>query len=368
MRVLILSNRFPNASKPYAAMFVKRHIQLHQAFGAQIQVVTPSSAPQQGIIRRIARQVSFLAQVLQILLVGNFDVVHAHWPFPAGLFGALFSILRHKPFVLTSHGAGIDNFEQQPWPIQQCIRAVLQRANVVIAVGKQHQTKLLTVSKVPAEKVFTIPMGIWREDNVPERHVARGRLALSNKAAIVIFIGNLESVKGPDILLKAISQMPAEERNFSLYIGGQGPLRPQLENMANAIEPQMDIHFLGAIAPQEVATWLAAADICIVPSRSEAYGLVALEAMNSNTAVIAADIGGLRENIQHGYNGLLFPSEDSGQLKLCLQQLLADSTFRYRLANAGVLTSSQHDMGAHAQQVFTIYQTLTQPTAQSNFA
>ena len=85
VRVLLLSNRFPNPAKPYAAMFVQRHIQLHQKMGVEFQIITPDSGPQPGVLRKLIRQLSFIRQVLQALLFSDFDLVHAHWAIPSRL-------------------------------------------------------------------------------------------------------------------------------------------------------------------------------------------------------------------------------------------------------------------------------------------
>ncbi|MEZ4617230.1 MAG: glycosyltransferase [Caldilineaceae bacterium] len=360
MRVLLLSNRYPNPEKPYAAMFVQRHVELHRAMGADIQVLTPNSAPQRQIAKRIIRQLSFIGRVLWAFLFSDFDVVHAHWPFPAGLLGAVVSIVRRKPLVVTSHGAMIDDFEQRPWLIQRLVLAVLNHATAVIAVGKQHHNKVRQVTQLPADRCFTIPMGVWHSGTLLDRASARHHLSLPAAERIVIFVGNLEPVKGADILLEAIYNIPADRRNFQLYIGGQGLQRSALEQWAATHGLADSIHFLGAIPSQEVSTWLAAADLCVVPSRSEAYGLVALEAMANQTAVLASAVGGLQENIEHGRTGLLFPCQDVGQLANDIEQMLNDAALRQRLVQSALHTVQQHEMQAQAARVFNLYTLLLQ--------
>ena len=284
-------------------------------------------------------------------------------PFPAGCLGALISLARRKPLVITSHGAGIDNFDRQPWFIQYCVRAVLERANAVIAVGQQHRRNLMHIAPLLEEKVFTIPMGVWRDMNVLDRMAARKHLSLSLEQAIVIFIGNLEMIKGPDILLQAVQQIPFEKRNFQLLLGGQGMARVELETYAKMHGINEMTTFLGSIPPRDVSKWLAAADICVVPSRSESFGLVALEAMQSGTPVIASAVGGLAENIKHKHNGLLFTCGNYLELANQLEALLDDHDFRRQIAVAGRQVVDRYNMTVQAQRVFDLYNTIRKPIA-----
>src|SRR5690606_1857236 len=159
---------------------------------------------------------------------------------------------------------------------------------------------------------------------VPSRVEARQLLGLPAGEPLLLFVGNLIPRKGVDILLQAAARLAQNNIPFHLLIGGQGPERPALEAWAAALGLAGRVTFAGPIPHQQVYNWFAAADVVVVPSRREPFGIVPLEAMGCGAVVVAADTGGLAENIRDGENGLLFSVEDEAALARQLQQLLAD--------------------------------------------
>src|SRR5690606_26463311 len=141
MRVLVLTNCYPNEHKVYAGMFVRRHVEFHREMGVEVTVLAPGDS-RQGGWRSAWKYLWLFLRVWKVLLFGQFDLVHAHWPFPAGLYALFFSRLRRKPFVLTSHGAFVDNLDQYPRLLRWLVRLVLRRADVLIVVGREHRERV----------------------------------------------------------------------------------------------------------------------------------------------------------------------------------------------------------------------------------
>jgi D-inositol-3-phosphate glycosyltransferase len=106
--------------------------------------------------------------------------------------------------------------------------------------------------------------------------------------------------------------------------------------------------------PTEVAAWMRAADVVVVPSRREPLGLAAVEALACGTPVVASSVGGLREVVRDGENGLLIPPEDPGALAAALGRL-ADNGLRARLGAAGPASVAGHDIRAAAAQMAEVW-------------
>lgn len=355
MRVLVLTNCYPNEHKVYAGMFVRRHVEFHREMGVEVTVLAPGDS-RQGGWRSAWKYLWLFLRVWKVLLFGQFDLVHAHWPFPAGLYALFFSRLRRKPFVLTSHGAFVDNLDQYPRLLRWLVRLVLRRADVLIVVGREHRERVVALSGRSAVQMKLLDMGVWLPPAVPSRVEARQLLGLPAGEPLLLFVGNLIPRKGVDILLQAAARLAQNNIPFHLLIGGQGPERPALEAWAAALGLAGRVTFTGPIPHQQVYTWFAAADVVVVPSRREPFGIVPLEAMGCGAAVVAADTGGLAENIRDGENGLLFSVEDEAALARQLQQLLADEALRGRLAQAGRRTAASFDMRGRAAAVKEIYE------------
>ncbi len=353
-RILVISNCYPNPFKAHACVFVKRHVLLHRRAGLNVQVLAVEDS-RQGIYYSTRKYLRLLGAILAATLRGDYDLVHAHWPFPAAALALIPATIRRKPLVTTSHGAYVDSYHNRKRIVKWLIRLSLRRSRYVIAVGEEHRRTVMQVSGVPSERIRVIDMGIWQEEPPPSQAEARQKLGLDPAETIILYIGDLLYHKGPDIPVQAAARLRAEGRQFSLLVGGQGPEAENLRRLIDALGLAETCRLLGPIPADDVYTWFAAADVCVVPSRSEAFGLVAVEAMYAGTPVVAAEVGGLRQTIRHGENGFLFPREDDAALAERLAELLDDPALRQQFAQAGRQVAAQYDMRRRAERVSDLY-------------
>ncbi len=356
LKVIVITNCYPNPLRPYFCMFVQRHVNFHRQSGLQVNVVAPRDS-RQGSFYSAWKYILVFVQVLRLMFTARFDVVHAHYPFPSGLLALILSRARRKPFVVTSHGAFVDDLHKYPWPIRQTVRLVLRQADAIITVGEEHKLHVQAVAGIAPDKQVLIDMGVTNPHPM-SRAEARRRLGLAVGEPVVVFIGNLARRKGADILLQAVAQLRDEGMAFQTYIGGQGEERARLEELAQTLALGERVRFLGGVPHDDVYIWFAAADLSVVPSRTEPFGLTPLESMSCNTPVIASNVGGLAQNIRHGENGLLFPVEDVAALAASLRELLTQPDLRARLAAAGQQTAAAFDMRLKADQVRQVYESV----------
>jgi D-inositol-3-phosphate glycosyltransferase len=353
MNVVVISNSYPNKHKSYAGKHVERHVALHREAGLSVRVLSPRES-RQGAFWTTWKYLGLGLQVLWAALFTSFDVVHAHWVLPSGLYGAVLSMVRRKPLVVTSHGAFTNTFEDKNLLVRSFVRWVLSRADEVIAVGEEQRQKVAAIAQIPADYVHCINMGILILDTIPSQAEARRRLKLSDDSILIIFVGNLLPRKGPDLLVKAIAEL-ADTYSPRVVIGGQGAHSKQIAQLILDLGLGEQIEMIGSVRPQEVFTWLSAADICVVPSRTEPFGLVAAEALACGTPVVATAVGGLKESVVHERNGLLFPLGDYHGLAACLERLLADPDLRACLAAGARESVLQYDMRLQTARVQDVY-------------
>lgn len=353
-RILVISNCYPNPYKAHACVFVKRHVLLHRRAGLNVQVLAVEDS-RQGKYHSTRKYLRLLGAILIATLRGDYDLVHAHWPFPAATLALIPATIRRKPLVTTSHGAYVDSYHNRPGIIKWLIRVALRRSRYVIAVGEEHRRTVTQISGVPFERIRVIDMGIWQEDPPPTQAEARQKLGFDPAETIILYIGDLLHHKGPDIPVQAAARLHAEGRQFSMLVGGQGPEADNLKRQIEALGLAHICRLVGPIPADDVFTWFAAADICVVPSRSEAFGLVAIEAMYAGAPVVAADVGGLRQTVRHGENGFLFPRDDDAALAERLAELLDNSGLRQQFAQAGRQVAAQYDMRKRAESVADLY-------------
>jgi glycosyltransferase involved in cell wall biosynthesis len=148
---------------------------------------------------------------------------------------------------------------------------------------------------------------------------------------IIAAVGNLRSVKGHDVLIRAISRLQDRYPELKLYIAGEGPERQALEQLANRLGLQDRVAFLGWCEQKEVQEMLQKASVFAMPSRNEGFGLALVEAMAAGLPVVASRVGGIPNLVDHERSGLLVPPEDPDALSESIDRVLSDDAFTAQL-------------------------------------
>jgi len=181
--------------------------------------------------------------------------------------------------------------------------------------------------RVPSRKVHVIPHGVAQP---PQAVGGDGRVPE------LLFVGRLSQEKGLDVLLRALALL-SERLSFHLTVAGNGPLRHQLGELACQLGLSGRVTWLGFC--EQTAGLLRGTDVCVVPSRSESFGLAVVEAMAAGVACVGSYTGGIREMITHGVDGLLVAPDDPPALAERIKALLTDRQMRTALGRAGRQTA-----------------------------
>jgi glycosyltransferase involved in cell wall biosynthesis len=188
--------------------------------------------------------------------------------------------------------------------------------------------------RVPTSKVRVAYNGANRLRDVSREEVleVRQRIGASPDDLVVGCVARLRHEKGIDVLIDAASQLPTEVADgVRVVVVGEGEEREALA--AAAAASATPVHLAGFQA--DVAPWLAASDVVAMPSRREAFGVAAAEAMSAGRPVVASSVGGLVEVVDDGVTGLLVPPEDAEALAGALSSLLTDAGRREAMGRAG---------------------------------
>ena len=210
--------------------------------------------------------------------------------------------------------------------LQKSVKKIIctRWATKVIAVSNPVKEYITKEFKIPSTRIVVINNGIDTE------LLKEGKRMMSGQPVIGM-VGRLESVKGPDVLLKALNILKKKHNiEPAVVLGGGGSMYSSLESYAH--EHQLrKVNFLGPVAhPLEV---LKQVDVLVIPSLSEGFGLVALEGLVAGKAVIASDFPALRELIHHKKNGLLFPVGDYERLANIIYELSTNKSFLEDIQN-----------------------------------
>lgn len=169
----------------------------------------------------------------------------------------------------------------------------------------------------------------------------------------ILFAGRLRKMKGIDTLIKAMVQLPPHAH---LRIVGDGPLKMDLERLANLLTIGDRVKFIGFVPVPQVYQEFAAAEIFCGLSRSEAFGNVFAEAQAAGCAVVGTTVGGIPDILTHEQTGLLVEPDDPDAAAEALNRLLDDAAFRKELAAAGQQSAQKYDWSAIAKRYAEVYE------------
>jgi glycosyltransferase involved in cell wall biosynthesis len=226
--------------------------------------------------------------------------------------------------------------------------AVLRRAHAFIAISSDIRDELIQYGKIPAHKIHHIPncvdTSIFRPVNLSGKLEIRKNLGLPQKDVLVIYTGRLVSYKGLFTLLKSWEQVCKEHGNASLLLVGGGSLdiyncEDDLRDYVQRNNLQDCVSFIGEV--QNVSHYLQAADIFVFPTEKEAFGISLIEAMACGLPVISTNVGGLKDIISNGNNGLVVRPGDDKELKNAVKILITDSSLSKKLAEKALETTKK---------------------------
>ena len=285
-----------------------------------------------------------LAALSEVIHKFSIDVVHAHLT-RSMLFGILAARRAGLGVCASVHNEVLDSgrgrFSPQEWLLRAGINAIFSRADRIIGVSDKVTEVLQTSTRIPHQRIVTIPNGVDGERFQPrhDQRELRQQLQLPLERPIAISIGRMTRQKGYIYLLEALTRIPAETRPLVL-LTGDGPDRHDLERKASELHLDEDVRFLGNRT--DIPTLLAAADCFVMASLWEGLPLVLLEAMASGLPAVVTAVGGNPGVIEHGVSGLLVPPGEPQPLADAMQDLLGDTQQRKRLGEAARAHFQRH--------------------------
>ncbi len=205
-------------------------------------------------------------------------------------------------------------------------RIAARWCRAIVCVCEYEKRLALEKRVAPAERLFVVHNGV--RDIPCEQRAEPGRIPVR-----ICSVARFESPKDHATLLRACALLPG--RAWQLDLVGDGPLEPGIRRLAATLGIAQNVNFCGY--RKDPAEVLRDAQIFALSSRSEAFPRSVLEAMRAELPVVASDVGGVREAVEHGVNGLIVPAGDAPGFSAALTSLIADPALRKRLGAAGRL-------------------------------
>ena len=297
----------------------------------------------------------------------SFDLVHGHdWlvgnacDHLARRFGAPLVTTIHA----TEHGRHQGWVEKHPQSyIHGVERWIANRSERVIACSTFMREQIVDVFGVPEDSIEVIPNGIDPEDLQPQDDEELRRLRAEFAApeeSLVLLVGRLVYEKGFQIALEALPEVIARLPRTRFIVAGSGTHEQELRRQAQELGLMNRGTFVGWIGDDVLHSLYRIADVCVVPSIYEPFGLVALEAMASSCPCIVADTGGLREVVPHDEVGLRFRARDPQSLAEMTVRVLDDAELCRRLVGDAIDHLGRFDWSDVGERTAEVYARVTE--------
>ncbi len=306
-----------------------------------------------------------------------YPLVHTNYWLSSWVGMQLKTIQRSKQ-VHTYHSLGAvkyNTIENIPLIASQRLaveKEVLETAERIVATSPQEQQHMRSLVSTQGN-IEIIPCGtdIRRFGSV-QRAAARVDLGINPEDKVVLYVGRFDPRKGIETVVRALRQSQLYgSKNLKLIIGGgstpgnsDGDERDRIEGIINELGMSHFTTLPGRLSQEILPTYYAAADVCVVPSHYEPFGLVAIEAMASGTPVVVSDVGGLQFTVVSSETGLLAPPQDETAFAEAIDRILLNPEWRDKLGQAGrkrVIEKFSWDGVAH--QLDGLYTQILQQTA-----
>ncbi len=225
-------------------------------------------------------------------------------------------------------------------------RQILEQSHCIISTSPQEMADLRKLVSQRG-RIEIIPCGTDIDNFQPiSRTGARQQLGLNPQAKIVLYVGRFDPRKGIETLVRAHAQLverSADVRNLRLLIvGGSDPQeadgveRQRIEGIVDRLGIGASIEFVGMVGHDRLPLYYTAADVCVIPSHYEPFGLVAIEAMACGTPVVASAVGGLKFTVLPEETGLLVPAKDEAAFAQAIERILTDDLWAQKVRKQAV--------------------------------
>ena len=287
------------------------------------------------------------------------DVVHVQCFSVNGAYATVLSRLAGVPLVVSLQGETVmddaDIFEHS-LSLRSALRIGLRRAAAVTGCSQfvlDDASARFGLAPGAGEVVFN---GV----ELSENDARAVELPFERSVAC---LGRLVEKKGFDLLLRALPAVARDHPGVGLVIGGSGPYRGRLEEQARSLGMATLVHFTGPLDREQVNGLLRQAEVFVMPSRVEPFGIVVLEAWRAGCPVVATSIGGAGEFVRSGHDGMVCDPTDTAGLAAVVSQLLGDASLRARLVANGSTRVPEFDWSVVAGRYRDIYEQVSASAA-----
>jgi teichuronic acid biosynthesis glycosyltransferase TuaC len=247
----------------------------------------------------------------------DFDILDAHYFYPDGVAAAIISGSLGKPFVVTARGSDLNQIAEYR-VARKLIQWAANKATGLITVCQSLKTKLVSLG-IASDRITVLRNGVDLNLFQPPEDRESLRVSLNLAGPTFLSVGNLIPLKGHDLVIRAIANIPGS----TLLLVGEGPDQTVLRNLARELQLKDRVRFLGMVPHERIAAYYGAADALVLASEREGLANVLLESMACGTPVIATNVSGAPEVVTNTSAGILTEKRSVKAISEAMSRLLA---------------------------------------------
>ncbi|WP_044896093.1 glycosyltransferase family 4 protein [Bacillus alveayuensis] len=351
MKILIVSNMYPDQKDPVYGIFVKEQVDRLQSLGVNIDkvILTKNNGNKlQSLIKYLKLWGNSIYQILK----NDYDIVHVHYIFPTAAFIPIIKKFTKSKLVGTIHGT---KFLEAKSFKYKYIKKIFSDLDHIITVSEFVKSNLKNVYNISDDKISVISCGVDRSLFKPQDKMeAKKNIGVNPDKKLITYIGRLHVEKGIKTLIEIIKYFE-HRKDIEFVIIGNGP---EMDYLQSTLKNNESVRVYCGKPKRELPIWFNASDIFIFPTKREAFGLVALESISCKTPVIASKIGGVKEIIDDGINGFLVePDNASAFIEKTKELLDNEEIYNYLISNCEDKAKDQ-DINKQVKRIYNLYSKL----------
>jgi glycosyltransferase involved in cell wall biosynthesis len=364
MKIAILVDAFPPTGLGGTEMATYNIAKYLSIRGHEVHVVTtldnsfPETKMQDGFYLHniktidisVLSALSYSLRSIRLLSRIRPQIVHSQSIFRTGLASLLFYKLYKKPYIVYTRG---DDVYSKWGPGEILTRKILKNSASNLTLTEDMKKEMKKLFKTT---VKVIPNGISLDGfNAISKDKARSSLKIPDGVKVILFVGRFHPIKGLKYLVEAASIIKKQGHDFRLILVGDGEERKIIEDRAEMLGLKDNIMITGKVPFEKVQEYMVASDVFVLPSISEGFPNVILEAMAARLPIIATNIGGLSEIMQDGVNGYLVEPKNSGQIADKISYLIQNESVMLKMSENNKLRSREYSWDGVAKSLEDVY-------------
>ena len=303
----------------------------------------------------------------------DYQLTHSHY-WLSGWAGQEFATQRQIPHVMTFHTLALIKMqsragEAEPEQRSESERDLMASSQRIIAFSPHERDAMVRLYGADARRISLAPCGVDLSLFRPlDQQQVRKRLGL-NGEKVYLYVGRLEPLKGMELLLHTAAQMDSCDEMRVLVVGGDangGQEVDRLKSLAKKLNVEDMFDFVGRVDQEDLPLYYNAADVCVVPSYYESFGLAALESMACGTPVVAARVGGLSTIVQHGRTGFLKSWRCPEAFANSLEMIISSDRLKQSMGLAARRRAEGMGWDQVASDIRSLYESLTMEPAKED--